>query len=128
MKKLVKISVLVMIFIIMIMAFQKVNAQSFIREESCVKIASIDPINTTIERDTSMDNIISKVFGVVAYICYGVAIVVLLIKGVQFMSAAPEGKAEIKKQMIAVTIGAVIIFSIRTIIMIISNFTNNLLG
>ena len=44
------------------------------------------------------------------------------------MSAAPEGKAEIKKQMIAVTIGAVIIFSIRTIIMIISNFTNNLLG
>lgn len=126
MKKLVKISVLVMFFIIMIMAFQKVNAQSYIGQESCTKLATIDPINTTIERDTSMDNIISKVFGIVSYICYGIAVIVLLIKGVQFMSAAPEGKAEIKKQMIAVTIGAVIIFSIRTIIIIISNLTDKL--
>ena len=66
------------------------------------------------------------IFGVATYICYGAAFIIVAIKGVQFMTAAPEGKAEIKKQMIAVCVGAFIVFAIRSILEIISKL--NLFG
>jgi len=59
---------------------------------------------------------ISKVLGVVTVLIVTAAIILLLMKGVAFMQAAPEGKAEIKKQLIAIVVGGVIIFGINTII------------
>lgn len=73
--------------------------------------------------DSGTGNIGGLIFGVVQYVCYGVALVLILWKGVQFMVAAPEGKAEIKKQLIAVAIGAGIIFTIGLIIGIVQNVT-----
>ena len=43
-------------------------------------------------------------------------IVTVLIVTAAIMQAAPEGKAEIKKQLIAIVVGGVIIFGINTII------------
>lgn len=59
---------------------------------------------------------INKVLGVVTVLIVTAAIILLTMKGVAFMQAAPEGKAEIKKQLIAIVVGGVIIFGINTII------------
>ena len=59
---------------------------------------------------------INKVLGVVTILIVTAAMILLLMKGVSFMQAAPEGKAEIKKQLIAIVVGGVIIFGINTII------------
>lgn len=59
---------------------------------------------------------INKVLGVVTILIVTAAMILLLMKGVAFMQAAPEGKAEIKKQLIAIVVGGVIIFGINTII------------
>lgn len=59
---------------------------------------------------------INKVLGIVTVLIVTAAIILLLMKGVAFMQAAPEGKAEIKKQLIAIVVGGVIIFGINTII------------
>ncbi len=59
---------------------------------------------------------INKVLGVVTLLIVTAAMILLLMKGVAFMQAAPEGKAEIKKQLIAIVVGGVIIFGINTII------------
>ena len=59
---------------------------------------------------------INKVLGVVTVLIVTAAIILLLMKGAAFMQAAPEGKAEIKKQLIAIVVGGVIIFGINTII------------
>lgn len=58
----------------------------------------------------------NKVLGVVTVLIVTAAIILLIMKGVAFMQAAPEGKAEIKKQLIAIVVGGVIIFGINTII------------
>lgn len=73
--------------------------------------------------DNGMDSVISTITGVVAYICYAAAFIVVLIQGVRFMTASPEGKAEIKKRMTAVVVGGVIVFAIGGILQIISNLT-----
>lgn len=87
---------------------------------------SAKTINQPINPDSSMYGIISSISGVVALICYAAAFIVLIVKGVQFMSAAPEGKAEIKKQMIAIVIGAFIVFAITSLLNIIMNVTKTI--
>ena len=77
--------------------------------------------NLKFSSDPVAFNMWQYIFGVVQYVCLGAIFAILLIKGVQFMSAAPEGKAEIKKQIVAIAIGAFIVFCIRGIIVIISN-------
>ena len=59
---------------------------------------------------------VNKVLGVVNVLVVSAAIIIVLMKGVSFMQAAPEGKAEIQKQMINVVIGGMLIFGINGII------------
>lgn len=108
MKKTIKIGFVITIILLMICNF------SYASE-----------IGGNIDPDPGLNNIISSLFGVVAYICYGAAVIIVLVKGVQFMAASPEGKAEIKKQIIAVVVGAGILFTIRTILQIIANITRD---
>ena len=41
----------------------------------------------------------------------GLAFILLIVNAMQYMNAAPEGKADIKKKMVLYGIGAVIVFS-----------------
>lgn len=70
---------------------------------------------------------INKVLGVVTILIVTAAMILLLMKGVSFMQAAPEGKAEIKKQLIAIVVGGVIIFGINTIIQTIITMSTNII-
>ena len=70
---------------------------------------------------------INKVLGVVTVLIVTAAIILLIMKGVAFMQAAPEGKAEIKKQLIAIVVGGVIIFGINTIIQTIITVSTNII-
>ena len=70
---------------------------------------------------------INKVLGVVTVLIVTAAIILLIMKGVAFMQAAPEGKAEIKKQLIAIVVGGVIIFGINTIIQIIITMSTQII-
>ena len=70
---------------------------------------------------------INKVLGVVTVLIVTAAIILLIMKGVAFMQAAPEGKAEIKKQLIAIVAGGVIIFGINTIIQTIITVSTNII-
>lgn len=58
---------------------------------------------------------------------FGIAIIVgaMIVKGIKFVSVSPEGKAEIKKELIMLTIGAVIIFALTTIFEIIIKIVQN---
>lgn len=69
---------------------------------------------------------INKVLGVVSILIVSAAIIIIMIKGVSFMQAAPEGKAEIKKDMINIVIGGILIFGINGIVGIIINIASKM--
>ena len=73
------------------------------------------------EQDDSFKAKAEKILGVVSYLCYAAAFIVIVYKGVQFMNKAPEAKAELKKELINVAIGAFILVAIGGIIQLISN-------
>ena len=64
----------------------------------------------------------SPIYSIAKYITYTAAVLVVIYKGVQFMNSAadPEGKAKVKKELIAVAIGALLIFSIGELLTIVA--------
>ena len=128
MKKSIKILVISMFLLISILSFNSVKAAAYtLGGDVKFEQVKIETINAKVEQDKTMNDTISKIFGIVAYICYGIAVCIIIYKGVEFMTGEPEDKAKIKKEMIAIVIGAVIIFAIRTIIQIVYNLQSSVL-
>ena len=69
---------------------------------------------------------INKVLGVASILIVSAAIIIIMIKGVSFMQAAPEGKAEIKKEMINIVIGGILIFGINGVVGVIINIASKM--
>ena len=69
---------------------------------------------------------VKKVLNVVTVVIVTATIIVVITKGVTFMQAAPEAKADIKKQLIALLIGGIIIFGINGIIQVIIDMSSKI--
>ena len=54
---------------------------------------------------------VSQVLGVIKYIGFAAAVIVLSYIGIKYILATPEGKAELKKQLIPYAIGIIILFA-----------------
>ncbi len=63
------------------------------------------------------------VITVVQYGCYVAAFIWIMIVGVKYMTSAPDGKAEMKKQALAALIGGMILFGAGTIVKWVSQVT-----
>ena len=131
--KFLKIILATLIIIAIFNITNNVNAETIVKTKRTqidnngqvtFKQVDIDRIQTgPINPDSGMNTMISKIFGVVQYCCIAAAVIIVIISGVKYMASAPDQKADIKKQAIALVIGAAIIFSISTILRIIANLT-----
>ena len=131
--KFLKIIIAIMIIIAIFNITNNVNAETIVKTKQMLngnngqvtfKQVDIDTIQTgPINPDSGMNTMISKIFGVVQYCCIAAAVIIVITSGVKYMASAPDQKADIKKQAIALVIGAAIIFSISTILRIIANVT-----
>ena len=70
----------------------------------------------------SIKNIINSVLGWVQIIGIGVAVIMLIVLAIKYISAAPGDKAEIKKHAVVYVVGAVILFAASGILQIIKTF------
>lgn len=62
---------------------------------------------------------VGNVLGVVTYVCYAAAVILLIILGVKWLMAAPDTKADMKKTAITYVIGAIMIFAAGAIVQVI---------
>lgn len=85
----------------------------------------LDTLKGNTTAANQITGIISNVIGIVQVICYAAAIIMLIILGVQFITASPEGKAQIKKSAIQYVIGAIIVFAAGTLLGIIANMSSS---
>ena len=120
MKKTNKIAVIITMVIMLIM-----GAGNF-SNASSQQGSGLSGIYQTSQDDKSAyDAIGGKIVGIVQFICYAAAVIILLYKGVGLMNKAPEAKADAKKELIAYAVGAFILFGIGSIIRIIANIAMN---
>ena len=64
---------------------------------------------------------VERIIGIVQLICYAAAVILIVILGVKFMTASPDGKAEIKKSAVIYVVGAVLVFAAGIILQVIQN-------
>ena len=72
------------------------------------------------------NNIRNRVLFIVQLVGSIIAVSMLIILGIKYMVAAPEGKADVKKQALIYIVGAVFLFGSVGIVEIIKNFETNL--
>ena len=77
--------------------------------------------NFSVAKDVTND-----VLPILRYVGTGIAIIMLIVLGIKYMSTAPEGKAEVQKTMVPYVIGAVVLFAAGTFVGIIQNFANGI--
>lgn len=71
---------------------------------------------------TSATNIIGVILGTVRIIAAGVAVIMLIVLAIKYISAAPGDKAEIKKHAVVYIVGAVVLFGASGILSIVQKF------
>ena len=74
----------------------------------------------------SVSNISGAVITIARVVCAAVAVAMLAILGMKYMSAAPSEKADIKKHAVVYIVGAVIMFACTGILGIIQQFAAGL--
>lgn len=77
---------------------------------------------------TQVSNIASRIIYIVQVVCYAAAFIMLLVLGIKFISASPDGKAEIKKSAVIYVIGALLVFGAGLLLGVINNLTQNVVG
>jgi len=64
----------------------------------------------------TLNNIGSRIYGIILVVGSAVALGTLAIMAIRFMTAAPEEKAEIKKNLVGFTVGVLILLCVVTIL------------
>lgn len=116
MKRVVAITVLLMVLFAIINCN---NASAFNMMDTIN-----NQVNATADGNVtnSVKSIAGSVITIAKVICAGVAVAMLTVLGIKYMSAAPGEKADIKKHAVPYVIGAVIMFGCTGILSIIEKF------
>lgn len=70
--------------------------------------------------------IFNSIIGIVQVVGTGIAIIMLIVLAIKYLTAAPEGKAEIKKSAIIYVVAAVILFAAVNILAAIQDWAQNI--
>ncbi len=118
-KKITKIISVLLIVATILSAFSMVFADNTVSIPSAVQLTS---------GTSDVQNVAGRIIFIVQLICYAAAVIMLMMLGIKFVTASPEGKAEIKKSAIIYVIGAVMVFAAGLLIGIIQNVATGIAG
>mgnify|MGYP006967165386 CR=1 FL=1 len=69
--------------------------------------------------------VLGAVLTIVQVVGMGVAVIMLIVLAIKYISAAPGDKADIKKHAVVYVVGAVVLFAASGILGIVKNFAKN---
>ena len=73
---------------------------------------------------TKFNSVLNTVLGLAQVIGVAVAIIMLIVLAIKYISSAPNDKAEIKKHAVMYIVGAIVLFGASGLLQIIKNFAN----
>lgn len=85
--------------------------------------------NTDLKDDTGkLGSIINAVIGLIQVAGTGISMIMVTVLGIRYLMAAPNDKADVKKQIVPLVIGAVILFAAVNLVDIIANMATDTLS
>ena len=119
-KKLIKI-VAVLLAVLMVVT---VSGSVFAAEEGGLDLDQFE-VKDTSGASSSLSKIIGAIINIVQVVGTGVAIIMLIVLAIKYISAAPGDKADIKKHAVVYVVGAIVLFAATGILEIIKRFSDN---
>ena len=124
MKNVIKFSLtLILVLSLMFAMFQVTSNADYAGEMKTLIDAEYSDSTGT---DAKVNNITATVITSIRIIGIAVAIVMLLVVAMKYMTAAPGEKADIKKSAIQYVVGAIVLFGVVGILTIISTFSTGI--
>lgn len=125
MKTLKKIFIVVIISLLILIAFQNnIFAYEWMKEVNNQAGAQVGAEGQNVVK--SVTNVSGAVLTVARVICVGIAIIMLIVLAIKYMSSAPGDKATIKKHAVVYVVGAVVMFASSGILGIIQKFSSSI--
>ena len=89
-------------------------------------ITTINSKGDSSNASESAQNIVGAILAIAKVIAVGVALIMLVVLAIKYMSAAPGDKADIKKHAVVYVVGALVLFGSAGILEIIQQFSKNI--
>lgn len=113
--KMLKIITFLAIILMLVCTFSTVFADDDLLDPTSIKATSTDT-------STKVNSIMGSVLGIVQVVAIGVAVIMLIVLAIKYISAAPAEKADIKKGLTIYIVGAALLFGATAILQIIKTF------
>ena len=124
MKKVMKIWTVLLLIVLCVTAITSVSAGFSLNDAKKANMFDNATDNTNTAK--TVRTVMGSALVVVQVVGMGVAVIMLVVLAIKYISAAPGDKAEIKKHAVIYVVGAVILFAASGIIQIIKQFASNI--
>lgn len=131
-RKVIKVISILMVVLMAIMTlsvpvFADTESDSTKSSTTSWKDISIDQFDKAGDKSGASQtatNIVGSIISIVQVVGMGIAIIMLIVMAIKYISAAPSEKAEIKKSATIYIVGAIVLFAASGILEIIKNFAS----
>lgn len=99
-------------------------------DESIVTLLDMEGVSSMdkTKTDSGIISAINTVIGLLQYVGSGIALIVITILGIKYILASPSEKADVKKSIMPILIGCLLLFGGVNIAGLITKFTNGATG
>ena len=80
------------------------------------------------EASDAVNSAANIILGIVQVVAIAVAVIMLIVLAIKYISASPEGKADIKKSATMYVVGAILLFAASGILQILKQFAESAFG
>lgn len=117
-----KLLVIIAVFSLIIIASIQLYSVNATASDMMAKVQSYAGKSSDNGAVSSAQSIAGSVVSIARVVCVGVAIIMITVLAMKYMTAAPSDRADIKKHAIPYVVGAVIMFAASGILGIIQDF------
>jgi len=124
-KNIIKTILVVLLAVLVVASFASTVSAAEVTFSSVNEKTVVSGAKDSSGAASSVQSIIGAILTVVQVVGSGVAVIMLIVLAIKYISAAPSDKAEIKKHAVVYVVGAVVLFAASGIIGIVRNFAGN---
>ena len=109
--------------VLIVMTILSIATSVFAKTNTIIDPGTIQPTSTN--TSNSVQSIAGQILGIVQVVGVAVAVIMLIVLAIKYISAAPNDKAEIKKHAVVYVVGAVVLFGAAGLLEIIKQLAAN---
>ena len=121
-----KINKIIMVLILIIMVVLSLYTVSFAELDPTTSMKDMQDASSAENADGTkqVGKVINTIIGFIQVAGTGISLIMVSILGIKYLLAAPNDKADAKKQIMPMLIGAILLFGAANIMQIISDFVS----